>query len=185
MGGRGWEGEWHKQAECPSSFAGYLPQERLKAFLLRIRHPRLREAKFLFSCLENYPGWQGFLKWPQGEFPGAVVALRAEELQKEEIAGMLQEAGFGVEAYYDLSRGFEAGDVVHSLSAEGMNARRICFVRNGADLEMLESLDLEEEYEAVPLYDGTNLDFFKENVFPDREEILRSRLSKRQEGVSK
>lgn len=185
VGGRGWEGEWHKQAEYPSSFAGYLPQERLKAFLLRIRHPRLREAKFLFSCLENYPGWQGFLKWLQGEFPGAVVALRAEELQKEEIAGMLQEAGFGVEAYYDLSRGFEAGDVVHSLSAEGMNARRICFVRNGADLEMLESLDLEEEYEAVPLYDGTNLDFFKENVFPDREEILRSRLSKRQEGVSK
>lgn len=66
-----------------------------------------------------------------------------------------------------------------------MNARRICFVRNGADLERLESLDLEEECEAVPLYDGTNLDFFKENVFPNREEILRSRLSKRQEGVSK
>lgn len=59
------------------------------------------------------------------------------------------------------------------------------FRANGADLEMLESLDLEEECEAVPLYDGTNLDFFKENVFPDREEILRSRLSKRQEGVSK
>ena len=31
-----------------------------------------------------------------------------------------------------------------------MNARRICFVRNGADLERLESLDLEEECEAVP-----------------------------------
>lgn len=105
MGGRGWEGEWYKQAEHPSSFAGYLPQEQLKAFLLRIRHPRLREAKFLFSCLENYPGWRGFLKWLQGEFPEAVVALRAEELQKEEIAGMLQATGFGLEAYYDLSRG--------------------------------------------------------------------------------
>lgn len=180
MGGRGWDGEWHKQAEYPSSFGGFMPQERLKAFLLRIRHPRLREVKVLFSCLEDYPDWQGFLAWLHGEFPEAVVALRAEELQNEEIAGTLQETGFGVEAYYDLSRGIEAGHVAPSLLAAGMNVRRICFVRNEADLDRMEWLDLTEKDEIIPLYDGTNLAFFKENVFPGRAEILRSRLSKRQ-----
>lgn len=180
MGGRGWDGGWHKQAEYPSNFEAFMPQERLKAFFLHVRHPRLREVKCLFSCLEEYPDWQGFLGWLHGAFPEAVVGLRAEELQNEEIVGRLQESGFGVEAYYDLSQGFEAGDVAHPLPTEGMSVRRICFVRNEADLEGIESLDLTEKDEIIPLYDGANLDFFRENVFPSKEEILRSRLSKRQ-----
>ena len=50
MGGRGWEGEWHKQAEYPSSFVGFMPQERLKAFLLRILCCPCARLRYFAHC---------------------------------------------------------------------------------------------------------------------------------------
>lgn len=173
MGGKGWEGQFQLQAEYPFSSPDYLPVERLLSCLEKLNPFRQCSVRLLFSDMAHYPGigmlMERLSRWGQR----LSLSVRASEAKL--LAGWARSRGFRMEILHDVETEGMAG-----LEDYGMDEAHVFFVKDEAGLEESSRCAAGLPHvRFVPLFTGSNRDFFEENVFLTREDLLSSRISKR------
>ena len=173
MGGNGWPGQVQLQTEYPFSSSGYLQGERLLPYLEKLYPLRQCSVRLLFSDMAHYPGIGMLME--RLSLWGQRLSLSVRASEADLLARWARGREFRAVILHDVEIEGRAG-----LDDYGMDEEHVFFVKDAAGLEESSRCAAGLPHvRFVPLFTGSNRDFFEENVFLTREDLLSSRIPKR------
>lgn len=169
MGGKGWDGDYYLQTIYPSSFDNFLTVDDIKFFMRENKFPNNITIKLVFSDITNYPDIDSLLQFLQERKDSNTITVyvRQDEIEHPSFI-KIKEACFNIIVLYNDITENTMNSVCHLLRQHKI----ISYITNSKSVT-LNNIDY------IPLFIGSNLDFFQKHVFLSKEEIKQRGLSKR------
>ena len=166
--------DWYRQVAYPVCSEKTLATEKILGFLADAGSPYITDIRIVLSSVKGYSDLHYLLDGLRTYGDAVTLYIRAEETIGTETAAMLSGSGISVV----LLHAAPFTDFISQASA----ARHIFLITSEKEYE--EALRWGgangiETPDIVPVFNGENADFFRENVFLTEREILGSRLERR------
>ena len=176
LGGECPETEYHRQTKYPMNTEQSLSWDRVLAFVASVVSPYLTEISLVFSSIMNYPHIEHLINGLKKYGLIVTVFIRAEENVNEWLLdeilslgikiGILHTSPFVVYRY--KNHGIKHYFLIES-DQDYLIAEKYFCLGNGIYSE-----------EFIPVFNGSNRDFFINRVFLSKQEILNSCLKRRE-----
>lgn len=169
MGGKGWDDDYYLQTIYPSTFDEFLKVDDIKLFMENNSLLNDVAVKVVFSDMANYPSIDELLQFFQKRKGTNTITIyvRWEEIEHHSFI-KIKESGLNIVV---LCNGITE-NTMHSVHRSLGKNKVVSYI---TDLNSVMSDDIDN----IPLFTGSNFDFFHKNVFLSREELKQSGLSKR------
>lgn len=166
--------DWYRQVTYPVCSEEVLTAEEILRFLADTGSPYITDIRIVLSSVKGYSDLHYLLEGLRTYGDAVSLYIRAEETTGTETALMLSDSGISIVLLHTAP--------FTDFISQTVASRHIFLVTSEKEYE--EALRWSEGNgietpDIVPVFNGENEDFFRENVFLTEREILGSRLERR------
>ncbi|MBD5396947.1 hypothetical protein HDR62_02235 [bacterium] len=166
MGGMGWTEDYYLQTLYPSSFESFIEPKDIKLFIENNAIPDNVEIKIVFSNIASYPNIEEVLRLFKERRNMITIYVRFDDFGYSLLKEKIQSYGFKV-----------------VILCKDTNRERLCELQRASKNALISYItsqsEMLDEVKYVPLFNGSNFDFFYKEVFLTKDEVIKSSLSKR------
>ncbi|MDE6695001.1 MAG: hypothetical protein K2J57_04130, partial [Bacteroidales bacterium] len=166
MGGMGWTEDYYLQTLYPSSFESFIEPKDIKLFIENNTIPDNVEIKIVFSNIASYPNIEEILQLFKERCNRITIYVRFDDSGYSLLEEKIQSYGFNV-----------------VILCKDTNREQLCELQRASKNALISYItsqsEMLNEVKYVPLFNGSNFDFFYKEVFLTKDEITKSSLSKR------
>lgn len=176
-GGRSRGNDYYKQIDYPINTSEVLTSDDIIAFIRNIDSPYITKINIVFSDFKNYPNLDRLLEFLSGIKDKILLSVLYEDLIGNGIIKSTENLGLKINVLFDVKENPECDKLYDS---NFMYTFVITLESEYDKADEMARISGIEDINVIPVYNGGNFEFFRKNVFLSKDEILDSRLSKRE-----